>query len=197
MIEEPLYKYPKQLEELECETFQCSIPAPIHDEFGLFKEWIKCIKMFVYKSTEYKRFVKRCKTMEGIPVCVASGLTNDIELHHHPLPLEYYVMETLQYMEMNNFSYTSLSIADCVVRMHYEGIICYTYLSKSYHSKFHESNDVVIPEEQIRGDMEALIVHPIMKHMDGHCKSRFIEYCPKFTELHKNFFGDIPDPLKG
>ena len=163
--------------------FECSIPMPIETEPKLWKKFIHGCSSMIYGSMEYKRYVKTKKMDEGIPCCVKCGETITIELHHHPLRLEDYVYSTLNYLQKKNIAFSSLMIADLVLRMHYKDIIGYTFLCKTHHDKFHESNNVIIPESEIHGNFDLIMKDDIMmNNLSDQAKARLVEYAPEFSE---------------
>lgn len=174
--------YEKKLE-IPSYEIETSIPMPIDTEPKLWKKFLHGCSSMIYGSMEYKRFVKNKKQDEGFPCCIKCGESITVELHHHPLRLEDYVYSTLQYLQDKDIAFSSLMIADIVLRMHYKNIIGYTFLCKTHHDKFHETNNVLIPESEIRGDFDLIMEDEIMKnYLSNQAKARLVEYAPEFAE---------------
>lgn len=174
--------YEKKLE-IPSYEIETSIPMPIDTEPKLWKKFLHGCSSMIYGSMEYKRFVKNKKQDEGLPCCIKCGESITVELHHHPLRLEDYVYSTLQYLQDKDIAFSSLMIADIVLRMHYKNIIGYTFLCKTHHDKFHETNNVLIPESEIRGDFDLIMEDEIMKnYLSNQAKARLVEYAPEFAE---------------
>lgn len=192
-MSEPLYRYPITIREVESLTTVCTLPPCFDEEAGpkAYQKWRQSIKKLIYGSVEYKTWVKCKKDNEGIPFCVVSNIPNLVELHHYPCFLIDYIDTCINYFDSNNMTITSLAIADCVLRLHYDDIVCYTFLTKSFHDKFHETGDIIIPDEAVRGDLYKLMTHPIMKYMSNYSKGKIGLYFPKFVEEYPELFEGV------
>ncbi len=170
-------------------TTEFRIPPAFEGNPKLFKSFLLQVKRFVRTSLEYSQWKQWIHAMFGPPVCAVSQNIAAIEVHHHPLTLEDYVYIALSYFDNNKYSYTSMLVADLVMRWHYEHIVGAVFMSATYHERFHEFHDVEIPEDAIHCDYEKLFQNDIIRmHMEPEHLAKFEMYCPSFVSSHTELF---------
>ena len=117
--------------------------------------FIKKIEALVRSSREYSRYIAYMRTDLGMNRC--SFLSNldmssdeiSLEFHHCPINLYQIVDIIITHRLARGQAVTSLSVADEVMRAHYDNTIGLVPLSRSVHKLVHSG---------------ALVVHPAMVH---------------------------------
>lgn len=133
--------------------------------------FIKKIESLVRSSIEYKAYLSHLRNDLGMDHCSFLpnlDMTTDeigLEMHHCPLTLYQLVDIVISHRLARRQPVTSLSIADEVMRMHFEESVGMVPLSVSVHKLVHAGS---------------LIVHPAMVHGDY---LKFMRaYCDGVTE---------------
>ena len=140
-----------------------SIPVNLVSEENIANKFMENTKALIRSSIEYKHWVKWFKQRWTPVVCSVSDNTTTIEVHHHPLTLEDYVDIALSFIYDNGLTYSTFLISDMVMRWHYKEIVGACYMSKTYHMRFHEKHDIVIPEDCIQWDIDSFMNDDIIK----------------------------------
>lgn len=169
----------------DCDAF--TIPVNLLAEEKMPNKFMENIKTLIRGSLEYKQWTKWFKQQYNPVMCSVSDNTQTIEIHHHPFTLEDYVDIALSYLYNNHVMYTTMLIADLVMRWHYMNIVGACYMCKTYHMRFHEDHDVIIPEECIYGNMEAFLKDPIIsQYVNSYLLDKLSNYCPQFCKEHND-----------
>jgi hypothetical protein len=126
------------------------------------RDWdrfIKCVKTLVRTSPEYRAFIARCKTVEGMSTCAfMPGVTDQdatIEMHHAILGLHDVAEMVADHMSADS-GITSMSVAHEVLRAHFAGMVPVVALSETVHQLVH-TGEVAIHVRQVHGDLVALL----------------------------------------
>jgi hypothetical protein len=189
MTYETYLHQPISLSVSENQTTTFRIPLVFEGNPKLFKSFLLQVKRIIRTSVEYNQWKQWIHGMFGPGVCAVSQNIAAIEVHHHPLTLEDYIYIALSYFDRHEYAYTSMLVADIVMRWHYEHIVGAVFLSTTYHERFHEFHDVVIPESSIHCDFEKLFSNEIIRaHMEPAHLAKFEIYCPGFTATHAELF---------
>ena len=163
-----------------------TIPVNLISEERMANKFMENIKAIIRSSMEYKQWVKWFKMQYNPVICAVSDNTQTIEVHHHPFTLEDYVDIAISFLYNNGMMFTASLVSDMVLRWHYMDIVGACYMSKTYHMRFHEDHDVVIPEESVYGNMTRLLMDPIIsQHMNHYLLDKLANYCPSFYQNHK------------
>ncbi len=119
--------------------------------------FIKHVERLIRTSPEYKRWIHFVHGALGTNyICYLTGVSSNecnIELHHHPISLYQYVQIILNNAE----SFTSYSIAEKVMSLHFENKVGFIPLSKTSHELYH-NNYLKIPIELVEGNWERILV---------------------------------------
>jgi hypothetical protein len=191
------YHYPRRPVVLSGDgVYDITIPMPLGTQPKLYQKFLTQTKHIIRASYEYRAWVKWVKDCYGPPVCAVSGNVVDIEVHHHPLVLTDYVLLGYQYLLDGGFSLTSFMLADLIIRWHYENLVGSAFMSATYHTRFHDLHDVEIPEDQIHGDFDSVVDHPILSKMGDVEKTKFCRFMPNFSENNPGFFFVSPTITK-
>ena len=164
-----------------------TIPINLISEEKMATRFMENIKALIRSSIEYKQWVKWFKQQYNPIMCAVSDNTQTIEVHHHPFTLEDYVDIAIAFLYNNGMTFTAPLISDMVMRWHYMNIVGACYMSKTYHMRFHEDHDIVIPEEAIYGNIDQFLIDPIIsQHLNNHLLDKLANYCPQFYKNHIN-----------
>jgi len=130
------------------------------DEFLTNKDRVKFIKdveRIVRTSSEYSRWLRFIKGVLGTGfVCYYCGEDANVcnvEIHHHPFNL----FDIVSMVTDLNDEYTTFTIAQQVMELHYRNLIGFIPLAKTYHEKFHSKN-LSIPMDLVEGNWKQLMV---------------------------------------
>jgi len=123
------------------------------------KRFIKSVEGLIRKSVEYYEFVSYIRDTLGNKYCAfteeSNDETEDVEMHHHPFTL-YDIVCIVTYNKIkNNQKFTSLSIAQEVLRRHFELNVGVVPLLGSLHKKYHNGY-LEIPMEFVIGNYKKL-----------------------------------------
>lgn len=125
-----------------------------------YEKMIKKIEKVVRNSYEYREYVKFLKEEIDMNECsFFKGLTRDdvrIEIHHAPFTLYDITSIVFYYMQVNNFHYSVLDVAEEVMKLHYEGMVGLIPLSLTVHDLVHEG-DVFIPVDCVYGNVSGFV----------------------------------------
>ena len=179
---------------LDLEDSSAKIPINLYLTEGMLKKFLTNVKSQIRGSLEYKMWRVWFTQTYGPGICCASGNVVNIEIHHHPLVLEDYVDLMFLYLYNRKISFTTSLISDLVLRLHYENIIGACFISETYHVRFHEMHDIVIPEGSVHGDFIGLLNHPIIgKLLTPDMISKINQYLPNFSNQNKELLSIIED----
>ena len=189
----PIEQYVRQVNNLYEHTgiddSSAKIPVNLHLTENMLKKFITNTKAHIRSSLEYKLWVKWFREVYGPEICCFSNNLVNVEVHHHPLTLEDYIDLAFLYLHNNEIAFTTLILADLVMRFHYENIIGCCFMSETYHVRYHELHDILIPEEAVKGDLQKLINHPILGNLiSPSLKAKFVVNMPNFTSQFKDYF---------
>ena len=126
-----------------------------------FSKLIKKIEIQIRRSPELKYYIQYLKDELDLGKCFFfKNVSNDdvsIELHHYPFSL-YDITEIVTKHAIRNSSefFTTFSIAEKVVALHYENIIGLVPLSITLHQMAH-AGDIYIPIGSVFGDIKVFI----------------------------------------
>jgi hypothetical protein len=118
-----------------------------------FTAFVKKVEMCIRRSPEYSDWRDFIKDDLGNDACVftseIAGVVT-IELHHHPLSLyDICTIVILDYFERNK-QFTSLVIANEILKLHYKNAVGYVPIVTTLHEKYH-SGALEIPIEYVEG----------------------------------------------
>lgn len=127
-----------------------------------YSRFIKSIVSMVRTSSNYSRYVGTYMKDElGLDYCSVLGHINDeedadIEMHHYPFTL-YDICDIVTIDKIvKKKKFTSFSIADEVMKLHYENLIGLVPLSETVHQLVH-SGELFINLNQVFGDVQGFI----------------------------------------
>ena len=130
------------------------------DDDKAYVRFVKMIERSIRGSSEMKKYMSYLKRNLKLDNCaILNGVTMEeaaIELHHYPFTLFDITSIVLQSYVRNNKSYSTISIANEVVRIHYENIIGLVPLSKTVHELAH-AGEIFIPLQQVYGNYKEFI----------------------------------------
>lgn len=123
------------------------------------KNFIRCVESIVRKSIEYREFIQYITNTLGYNYCLFTHEnlheTKDIEIHHHPFSL-YNIVFTVLYNKLEQHEqFSSLTISEEVLQLHYKMYIGLVPLVGTLHSKFH-NGFLDIPIELVIGNYTKL-----------------------------------------
>ena len=125
-----------------------------------YDKMIKKIEKVVRNSYEYREYVKFLKEEIDMNECsFFKGLTRDdvkIEIHHAPFTLYDITSIVFYYMQVNNFNYSVLDVAEEVMKLHYEGMVGLIPLSLTVHDLVH-TGDIFIPVDCVYGNISGFV----------------------------------------
>ena len=178
----------------DSEDYDYSIPINLVSEENIAHKFMENLKHLIRDSIEYKQWVKWFKKRYAPVVCSVSDNQGTIEVHHHPLTLEDYVNIALSFIYDNYLTYTTFLVADIVMRFHYQEKVGACFMSKTYHMRFHEQKDVVIPEYCIHWNYQGFMTDEIIKpYIDDYILGKIVNYMPQTVKDNPNIFKNI-DP---
>ena len=169
-----------------------SIPISLVSEVNMADKFIENLKHLIRNSIEYKQWVKWFKGRYTPIVCSVTDNTKTIEVHHHPLTLEDYVHMALAFIYKNKLTYTTFLVADIVMRWHFQQKVGACYMCKTYHDRFHDEKDVIIPEHCIHWDYENFMDDFIIKQcIDDYILGKIVMYMPQLVKDNPTIFKGI------
>jgi hypothetical protein len=122
-------------------------------------KFIKTVERIVRSSMEYKLWNGTLRKL-GMQNCSFFGNVSDedadIEIHHYPFSLYSIVQIVMDEMFSRVPSITTFSVANEVMKIHFEGLIGVVPLSETVHEAAHNGN-VFIPLYQVFGDYFAFV----------------------------------------
>ena len=131
-----------------------------YDDDKAYVRFVKMIERSIRGSSEMKKYMSYLKRNMKMDNCaILNGVSMEevaIELHHYPFTLFDITSIVLQSYIRNNKSYSTISIANEVVKIHYENIIGLIPLSKTIHELAH-AGEVFIPLQQVYGNYKEFI----------------------------------------
>jgi hypothetical protein len=149
-----------------------------------FITMIKNIESQIRQSKEYTRYIGFLKQSVGLRNCAFLGNIDDdaadIEFHHYPLTLFDVVSIVTEHNLSSRKSITTFSIADEVLRCHYDNIIGMIPLCETVHELFHSGN-IFINLKQVFGDF-----HEFIKRYGLGVNTDIIEKINRLAELSEN-----------
>lgn len=130
----------------------------VTDEFLTDKEeykFVRDVERMIRTSQEYKKWINFVHGTLGTNyICYLTGVSADecnIELHHHPISLFQYIQIVLNNAE----DFTTFSIAEKVMSLHFDNKIGFVPLSKTSHELYHNKY-LKIPIDIVEGDWEKI-----------------------------------------
>lgn len=166
------------------ETSEYLIPYSFVSEENAAHKFMENLKANIRSSVEYKRWVKWFKEEYTPVICSVSDNNVTIEVHHHPFTLEDYVEIALAVIYNNHLTYTTFLVADLVMRWHYMNYVGACFMSKTYHMRFHDEHDIIIPEDCIHGKMTNFLNDSLVKpYISEYLIDKLSIYMP---ELYKS-----------
>lgn len=155
------------------------------------KKFIKSVEGLIRKSEEYSNYIRYLSTIQGINSdALMANITSanaTLEFHHYPFTLYDIVEIVLNHNLTNNIKFTSITLAEEVMKLHYDNIIGVTRLSNTVHQLTH-AGEVFIPLSSIFGDVNEFI----NRYYDS-IYSDQIEKYNKLIEIDSN--GDYSNQL--
>lgn len=119
------------------------------------KNFIKNVETIVRKSVEYREFIEYITVTLGYNYCLFTHETmyetKDIEVHHHPFSLYNITYTVLQNKLEQGVKFSSLSLAEEILQLHYKMYVGLVPLVGTLHNKFH-NGFLDIPIELVIGN---------------------------------------------
>lgn len=141
-----------------CETFYFD---DIYDEKKV-KQFIKAVESVVRRSSYYSEYIGKINEL-GITNCALLGNVSknsetkvEVEMHHFPWTLYDIVQIHLNKAISNERKFTTFSLANDIIRDHYNNIIPLVPLCKTAHQLVH-TGDAAISVKQVFGDIHEFI----------------------------------------
>jgi len=135
-----------------------------YDDEKKLKKYIKGIESVVRSSVEYRSYIKYLKEEQDLTAC--KFLTNvdgkniknvAIEFHHYPFNL-YEIVNTVLKKQTDFYSHptTTFSVANEVMRIHYENMVGLVPLTKTVHELAH-NGEIFINLNLVYGNVKKFI----------------------------------------
>lgn len=135
--------------------------ASFNDEKEKFQFIRKCVNL-CRQTPEYKDWVRYVKDTLGYKTCLITGETSDevtVEIHHHPLTIFDITNVILSTYLDSGKKFTSMSIMNDVMTLHYNNKVGFIPLCTTWHEKYHNGY-AVIPPKFIYGEWDYLLKTP-------------------------------------
>lgn len=132
-------------------------------------KFIKKIESVVRKSMEYRDYIKflkeevnmnNCAFLRNLDRKTLYGIR--IEIHHAPFTLYDITDIILNYMKKNDMKINERTVAEEVLKCHYQGLVGLIPLSLTVHELVH-SGEIFIPVNKVYGNVQGFID----KYKDG------------------------------
>ena len=129
------------------------------DDHSATKKFIKSVEKSIRISQEYSRYLKYL-TDKGLVNDVIFGNINNedatTEFHHYPFTLYDITEIMLNYCLKNKIKITSLTLAEKVMKLHYDNVVGLVKLSKTSHELTH-AGEIFIPMNSVFGDVNKFV----------------------------------------
>lgn len=129
------------------------------------KRFIKNVERLVRSSPSYKKYIAYLGDQGLVNDVVYSKITAEkatLEFHHYPFTLYDIVEIIVNYHLKRRDKFTSLSIADEVIRCHFDNLIGLARLSKTSHQLTH-AGKLFVPLDSVFGNVNEFV----NKYYDG------------------------------
>jgi hypothetical protein len=157
--------------------------------------FVKSVEKTVRVSNKYSRYIKYLKEDIGLNFCqVTSNITDDVaevEMHHGPIfTLFDYCLIIVEYMLNTNKKINTFSVADLILKEHFENNIQVVMLSKTVHEEVHERN-IFLNYKHAFGDLNKFIqkYHIGLSEDMINKANKYIEY----SEVNESFDKGVLD----
>ena len=123
------------------------------------KRFIKTVERLVRTSPSYSGYVKYLSEQGLVMDVVYSKITAEkatLEFHHYPFTLYDIVEIVVNYHVRKRDEFTSLSIAEEVIKLHYENLIGMARLAKTSHQLTH-AGKLFVPLDSVFGNVNEFV----------------------------------------
>ena len=133
-----------------------------HDEnnIKMIQRYIKKIEKDIRKSDEYSKYIGYLNNEIGIDRCSIKGNIKGsdatLEFHHYPFTLYDIVEIVMNKYIIENKKFTTFTITEEIMKLHYDNKIGLVKLSKTMHELVH-SGEIFIPLDSIFGNVNEFI----------------------------------------
>lgn len=169
----------------------------VTDEFLTDKDEYKFtrdVERMIRTSQEYKKWINFVHGALGTNyVCYLTGISADechIELHHHPISLFQYIQIILNNAE----DFTTYSVAEKVMSLHFENKVGFVPLSKTSHELYHNKY-LKIPINIVEGNWEKILdeynIHEEIKSKIEACKTVTFDNVPETWAIQEKQYNVI------
>ena len=122
--------------------------------------FIKAVKILIRRSPEYKKYIRtlalKYKLNKDVLMANIDDNKVDLEYHHYPFTLNDIVEIVLEHHLDNNINTTSISLAEDIMKLHFENIIGVARLTKTNHELVHQGG-LYVPLTSVFGDVNEFI----------------------------------------
>lgn len=130
------------------------------DDTKEIKSFIKNVQRLVRSSEEYKRYISYLNSeLELESDSFMGNITSEsasLEFHHHPFTLYDIVEIIVNKHIMEDTDITSISIAEEVLKLHFDNLVGLVKLSATNHELVHEQK-LFIPHDMIFGNVNEFV----------------------------------------